>query len=151
MEKPIPYELTDRAKWLEERKNSIGASEAAAVLEIDGKPLSPFADARTVYEAKVNGYQVPLNHAMACGHLAEHDIAYLYEHETGRELFDPGDFTIVKSTKYDFISATPDRTISQCCAKNPALADGPGVLEMKNVNPRWYPLYLACEKVGVSS
>jgi predicted phage-related endonuclease len=140
-------------QWLSERRSLIGASEAGAILEQwnpetqSWEPLSEFADAYQVYQAKVNGYEVPPSHAMACGHLAEPDIAWLFEQETGRLLADPGDYTIMRSKEHPFIGATLDR-IQEANQQYPAPEGcaGAGALELKNVNPEWYPLYIDCEQ-----
>jgi len=136
----------DIEKWLVERRKSIGASEVAAVLG-----MSPFEDALGVYEKKVTDYRIPDNKNMACGRLAEADIAYLYEQETGRPVEDPGDTTITVSKIYPFISATLDRkTLQTEATPGPVGATGPGALELKDVNPRYYPLWVPCDVVHLN-
>lgn len=137
----------ERQNWLAERPESIGASEGGAIIEINGQPLSEFGDSYQVYCAKVHGYEVPDNHAMACGRLDEAGIAYLFEQETGRLVADPGATTIQRSKNYPFISATLDR-IQEDTQQYPGPDGftGTGVLELKDVNPQYYPLWVDCEQ-----
>jgi hypothetical protein len=133
--------------WLAERRESIGASEAGKILEINGQPLSEFGDSYEVYCSKVHGYEVPSNNNMTCGHLAEPGIAYLFGQETGRIVADPGETTITRSKEYPFISATLDR-IQEATQQYPAPDGytGTGVLELKDVDPQYYPLWVDCEQ-----
>jgi predicted phage-related endonuclease len=136
-----------RQQWLEQRKTSIGASEAGCIIEINGDPINPFADAYSVYASKVLGYEVPDNIHMATGRMDEPGMAYQYEMETGREVFDPGDTHVDRSFDWDFITATPDRYINDT-RQHPAPKGcfGRGVLELKDVSPAWYPHYVDCEQ-----
>jgi predicted phage-related endonuclease len=136
----------ERAKWLEIKRGTVSASEAAQVLEVNGKPLSEWGDAYQVYASKVLGYEVPDNLHMELGRIEEEGTALLYEHHTGRPVFDPGSTTIQRSAPHPFISATLDR-MTEATQQYPAPDEccGPGVLELKNHHPQWWPYWIACD------
>lgn len=125
-----------RKEWLEERRLSIGGSDAAAILG-----LSPWKSALELYAEKTglvepeNGDQTP--EWMEWGLLLEEPIARRYQEQTGRELVDPGDFTIYQSAEYPFMACTPDRDVIPApTEKRDIVGWGPdqlGVLEIKNV------------------
>lgn len=110
----------DRDHWLRERRNGIGASDAAAIL---GE--NPWASPLQVYCDKLGiGEPVEENEKMKWGVRLEPIVAEAYAEETGRELFDLGRFTILRSIERPWLQATLDR---------PILNDprGPGDLEIK--------------------
>ena len=88
--------MTDERKdWLERRRANIGASDVAAILGMTkdegvwGTPLS-------VYESKILGVEEPETDIMFMGKAVEGGIADLYVKHTGREVENPGPFTIQK-------------------------------------------------------
>jgi putative phage-type endonuclease len=132
-----------REEWLQERQLSIGGSEAAAVLG-----LSPWLSALELY-ARKSGL-VPLENSgkvpewMEWGLLLEEPIAAKYQTATGRELVDPGAYTIYQSIDRPFMACTPDRDIipqpndlkhflheDASDPLNPLFPDHLGVLEIK--------------------
>lgn len=92
----------DRAAWLAERRNSIGASEAAAVLGV------------CRYRAPIDVWQHKLglapdtleNEAMRWGTLLEPLIASEYTHRTGREVTAAQEF--VRHPDHPWMTATLD-------------------------------------------
>ena len=118
-----PMQCADRDDWLSERRNSIGASESAALFDVSPW-LSPFA----LYVAKT---EAPANHDvpewMKWGLLLEPAIAQGYANETGRKLVDVGQWTILRrkdtpeeSCTLDFLIDDPQR--------------GPAPLQVKNAS-----------------
>lgn len=115
--------LSDREAWLKARRDGIGASDAAAVL---GE--SPFASPFAVYCDKLGlSEQIAETEQMLWGRLLEPVVADRYQAETGRQLVDPGRFTLRTSASRPFMLATLDREIL-------GDARGPGVLEIKTTN-----------------
>lgn len=92
----------DRAAWLAERRQGIGASESAAVLG-----LSPYRTALDVYLDKV-GDAPPLadSEAMYWGRELEGAILRRYMRDTGRELQTVQ--RTYRSELHPFMTATPD-------------------------------------------
>lgn len=119
-----------RAQWLEERRKGIGASDAAVILG-----LSKWQSPMGLYAEKVG--LVPISQEesdlLEWGQRLEPVIAGKYADETGREIRDPGSFTIQKSTDVDFQIATLDRIVMGGQPAAPLSHDGPGALELKNV------------------
>jgi putative phage-type endonuclease len=114
----------DRDAWLEARRCGIGASDAAAILGV-----SPWKGPFGLYAEKL--LLRPLapeeNEAMEWGTRLEPVVAAKYHEATGRELVDPGRFTIRYKRDSPFLQATLDREI----VGDPR---GPGVCEIKTAN-----------------
>lgn len=120
----IKYE-TEEA-WLEGRRKSIGASEAPAVLGIS-RWKTPLA----LYCEKVGLVPPPDlsdNEAVEWGLRLEPLIAEKYTDETGRELQNPGQWTIHEADDHSFLTASLDRIIL------PSNGKPQGVLEIKTTS-----------------
>lgn len=122
-----------RAEWLEQRRRGVGASDAAVILG-----LSKWKSPMGLYAEKVG--LVPIsqeeNDLLEWGNRLEPVIALKYSDETGRQVQDPGPFTIQQSLDADFQIATLDRIVAGAGMVHdnaPVLGNGPGVLELKNV------------------
>ena len=115
---------TDRARWLEDRKASVGGSEAATVMGCNR------------YETKLALYSrkrgeipaVETTEAMRVGHHMESYLAARYFDETDRANHDVGAFMIQRRDDLPYMHATLDRMIDPCDGH-----DLPGVLQLKNV------------------
>ena len=100
-------ETTARDKWLEERRDGIGASEVSTVLG-----LNPF-DTPLQLALRKRG-EIPdkeETEAMRMGHKLEPVVAELYVEETGRETRYPGPYAIQRSPDHPFLHATLDRLV----------------------------------------
>jgi putative phage-type endonuclease len=106
-----------RVEWLKARRNSIGASEAAAVLG-----LHPYHSPLSLYYEKTT--EVPPSEEQTdyqeWGHLMEEPLAAKYARKTNRKVL-PGQFR--KHPTYSFITATTDR---YCEATTGQLSGGLG-------------------------
>jgi hypothetical protein len=146
-------EDTERGIWLDKRRHSIGASEGAMVLEqwdADEDryvPMSEFGDGYQVWASKVKGYQIPETDGMRRGSYEEGYTAKKYRAEAGRPIGDPGATEIIYHPDYPVISCTLDR-VQDPSQQNPAPEGcaGRGVLELKDLSPRWYPLWMKAER-----
>jgi putative phage-type endonuclease len=131
--------LPDRREWLQQRRNGIGGSDAAAVLG-----LSPWKSPLTLWSEKCGLVSEPNLDELEFiewGQVLEEPIARKYEQVTGRSLFDHGRFAIRQSECYPFMHCTIDREV---CANNygnpkdpdsgkpPVFALGIGDLSIKN-------------------
>ena len=116
--------LDSRDEWLEARRHGIGASDAAAVLGLSAwsSPLTLYCDKLGIVEPQPADLE-----RMEWGHALEVPIAARYARETGRQVVDPGRWTIRVSAAHPFMLATLDRE-----AVDPK--KGPGVVEVKNWN-----------------
>lgn len=115
----------DKADWLVKRKTGIGASDAAAVLNV-----SPWKGPVDLWGEKV-GIIEPGDEeteAMKWGLRLEDAIADAYAEETDRLVVNPGRWTIARSTAHPFMLATLDREIV------PIDERGPGLLEIKTAS-----------------
>lgn len=93
---------TDRAAWLAERRNGIGASEAPAVLG-----LSPFESATELALRKLGRLpEAEETEAMELGSLLEPVVAELYQRRTGRRIVQQQVFQ--RDTLDTFLFATAD-------------------------------------------
>jgi putative phage-type endonuclease len=115
--------LTNKTDWLARRKTGIGASEAAAVLD-----LHPYLSRMDLYAQKLGLLEGPdETEAMYWGKKLEPQLAEAYEERTGRRVFDPGPYMIGVSMAHPMLIATPD-----------LLTDDPvrgqGLVELKCVN-----------------
>lgn len=120
-----------KAKWLEQRLTGIGASDASSILGIN-----PWKSALALYTEKVGiaAPNVSESEIMEWGHRLEAPIAEAYEDETGRTVFDPGDFEIQRHRTLGFMMATLDRVVLDVTKdppKKPLPTPGDGVLEIK--------------------
>ena len=125
-----------REQWLEQRRHHIGASEVAAIIGV-----SPFADALSVWDSKVNGQKEQADAAdyLEFGRDMEEPIAKLYAKRSGRQVDNLGETTLQMHPYFPWLGATLDRRI-EGCEKTPAPDNGPGALEIKNVGaPRFAP------------
>lgn len=125
---------------LEERRQGIGGSDAAAIAG-----LSPWSTPLDVYASKVEGVRIEETPAMRWGSLLEGLVADEYSRETGNAL--ERDERVLRHPEHDFIRALLDRRIV-------GHRDGPGILEIKTAGlltdewgesgsdkvPPWYAL-----------
>ncbi|MCI0719887.1 MAG: YqaJ viral recombinase family protein, partial [Acidobacteria bacterium] len=120
--------MTERERWLAERRKGIGSSDAAAILGVH-----PYKSAYTVWAEKT-GLIVEdteqIGEAALWGNVLEPVIAQQYSLRTGRILKDYGRHLIQRNPKYPFALATIDREIQ------PLDDRGPGILEIKTVGLR---------------
>lgn len=93
-----------REQWLEARRQSIGASDVAAILGRDPR-RGPLA----VWESKVKGHAGADNDWLAFGRDVEGAIANLYSHRTGRIVGDLGATEIQYHPDAPWLGATLDR------------------------------------------
>jgi putative phage-type endonuclease len=121
-------ELATREDWLAARQEAIGASEVAAVLGV-----SPFMTPLELFSLKV-GVLDPADETelMRLGRRLEPVVATLYEEETGRQLWDPGPYTLLRNPAILRLVATLDREIVATPDARP-----PGVLEIKTTGYRY--------------
>lgn len=98
-----------REQWLETRKTGIGASEVASIFGVGYASSSPI----TVWAEKTGAAKQEFDEAtlkrMERGRRLEPYIAAEFSEETGLETIDPGDFTIYRSDRYEWLFATLDR------------------------------------------
>lgn len=114
----------DREAWLDERRNSIGASEAATVLG-----LNPFETRLELFLKKTGmAPETASTEAMELGHKLEPVIDELYQSETGRSTRNLGPFTIQRNAQFPWMHATLDRLINPCEGR-----EMPGDLQCKSV------------------
>ena len=113
------------AEWLAARRTGIGASEVAAVLG-----LSRFASPASVWLDKC-GLAEPEGEVerLRWGKRLQRPIAEGFAAETGRELLDPGPYTLLRSIRYPWLVASPDYFQAHA-----GLRTVPGVLEIKNAS-----------------
>lgn len=103
----LGYEIVDvvpdTPEWERERRNSVGASEVAAVMG-----LSPYATALDVYKSK-NGVDKPFDPIMAWfGHIAEPTIQEWVEKFSGVDVeLEPA--FMARSVEFPFLHASFDR------------------------------------------
>lgn len=97
-----PTIYPSEAAWLASRRDSVGASEVAAVLG-----ANPYASALSVYTAKVEGAIEPENSKMRAGKVLERGILELWAAETGAELQPLPPFARW-ALPDSFLSCTPD-------------------------------------------
>jgi putative phage-type endonuclease len=127
----------NKKEWLEQRRSGIGGSDAAAVLG-----LSPWKSAYTLWCEKTGRVLEPNLDELEYiewGQVLEEPIAQKYQQVTGRVLFDPGRFAIVKHPTIPHMHCTVDRIVVDWAGQDPiriALPDyasGLGDLSIKNV------------------
>jgi len=100
---------SSRADWLVARQRSLGASDVATIMGLSHR-TSPFAlwiDKTTRVEAKGPAWEEPI--WLRLGHVLEPFVAAEYSREAGEVLEDPGDFTIVRNSRFPHLHATLDR------------------------------------------
>ena len=102
-------ECANEAEWLEERKNFITASEAAVIC---GE--SSFESKFSLYQRKrglVDDTVMSEDQEewLYWGHSVEPNIAKRFHEKTGREVKDPGEYTLVVNPEYPWMAATLDR------------------------------------------
>lgn len=116
------------SEWLEQRRQGLGASEAAAVLG-----ASPWASALSVWSRKLGlDDESPDSEAMEWGQELEPVIAAKFARVTGYPLNDPGRYTIMVDETHEWLRCTLDRVIA-----TPDSPDGPGVLEIKTAGAQF--------------
>lgn len=93
----------DEDAWRQARQNSIGASDAAAVMGI-----SPWKTEAQLWDEKANGKTLDFHNADTVrGHRSESHILELYGIETGRKIFS-GERIMLMSNHNPFMSCTLD-------------------------------------------
>ena len=99
----IPWLHPDEDAWRQARQNSIGASDAAAVMGI-----SPWKTEAQLWDEKANGKTLDFHNADTVrGHRSESHILELYGIETGRKIFS-GERIMLVSNHIQFMSCTLD-------------------------------------------
>ncbi len=119
----------NREEWLKERKNGIGASDAAAIL---GE--NPWCSPMAVYADKIGAGTNETSERMELGKKLEPFIAERFTEITGFGTQNLGDFTMFAYPKYPFLRATLDRVIP-----DPEFRGGFRILEIKTTNPMNLP------------
>lgn len=117
-----------RQRWLEARKDGIGASDAPIVLG-----LSPWKTALELWAEKRGLLDdvVEETEAMRMGRRLERIVAAEYrERHPERKVVNPGARTLTRHPEHPFLFATLDRVI-----EDPR--DGAGALEIKTTGERW--------------
>ena len=98
-----PWLHQNEDAWRQARKNSIGASDAAAVMGI-----SPWKTEAQLWDEKANGKTLDFHNADTVrGHRSESHILELYGIETGRKIFS-GERIMLMSNHIPFMSCTLD-------------------------------------------
>ena len=98
-----PWLHPDEDAWRRARQNSIGASDAAAVMGI-----SPWKTEAQLWDEKANGKTLDFHNADTVrGHRSESHILELYGIETGRKIFS-GERIMLMSNHNPFMSCTLD-------------------------------------------
>ena len=98
-----PWLHPDEDAWRRARQNSIGASDAAAVMGI-----SPWKTEAQLWDEKANGKTLDFrNSDTVRGHRSESHILELYGIETGRKIFS-GERIMLTSKRNSFMSCTLD-------------------------------------------
>lgn len=123
MSEPARVEtFADRPAWLEARRQGIGASEAADVLGVGRKsPIALYAEKLGLVEPDpLEGEEIEW------GHLLEPVLLQRYRKLTGREVAEPGGFSIYRSAAHPFMTFSPDGFVFDP-------QRGPGPLQIKNV------------------
>lgn len=98
---------TNRAEWLDVRRNGIGSSEVAAIVG-----LSPFETPYQLWRRKRgNEPAQEESFAMKAGHYLEDAVSQFWHDETGRDVIkrSAGDW-IIRSVEHPFMQVSPDRT-----------------------------------------
>jgi putative phage-type endonuclease len=117
--------LDERAEWLARRRQSIGASEVAAILG-----LSPWESAYSLWAKKVYGDDAgDETEWQRWGNIIEPAICEEYSRQTGREVVDHGRYAVRYSETCPHLSATLDREVI-----GRDKGDGPGCMDAKNVS-----------------
>ena len=98
-----PWLFPDEDVWRRARQNSIGASDAAAVMGI-----SPWKTEAQLWDEKANGKMLDFHNSDTVrGHRSESHILELYGIETGRKIFS-GERIMLMSNHIPFMSCTLD-------------------------------------------
>lgn len=98
-----PWLHPDEDAWRQARQNSIGASDAAAVMGI-----SPWKTEAQLWDEKANDKTLDFHNAdTERGHRSENHILELYGIETGRKIFS-GERIMLMSRRNSFMSCTLD-------------------------------------------
>ena len=98
-----PWLHPDEDAWRQARQNSIGASDAAAVIGI-----SPWKTEAQLWDEKANGKMLDFHNSDTVrGHRSESHILELYGIETGRKIFS-GERIMLMSNRNSFMSCTLD-------------------------------------------
>ena len=98
-----PWLHPNEDAWRQARQNSIGASDAAAVMGI-----SPWKTEAQLWDEKANGKTLDFHNADTVrGHRSESHILELYGIETGRKIFS-GERIMLMSNHIPFMSCTLD-------------------------------------------
>lgn len=115
--------------WLKTRSEGIGSSDAAVVLG-----LSRFKSPFQLFHEKLGLVEQPAVEAELAewGLALEEPIAIRYAIETGRQVSNPGPYTLLKSKDRPFMVATVDRWVMRD-PRDP-VAEQDGILEIKNAH-----------------
>jgi putative phage-type endonuclease len=115
--------MTTREEWLRERADKVGASKSATILGLNPcqSPYALWAEQSGLIEPA----DLSENEAVQWGIQLEPLVAERYTVVTGRELQDPGRYTVQYHATLPWMIATLDRIIL------PVNGTGPGALEIK--------------------
>lgn len=122
------HTLTNEKEWLEKRREGVGGSDAPIILNVApksyGSRLSLWSEKTGIGREEPDEEEF-IDH-LEVGRAIEKPIAQLAGRKAGREVIDPGQFTIVQSESRDFAASTPDFVVLD-------KKKGFGVLQVKNV------------------
>lgn len=116
-----------RAEWIKARHTGLGGSDIAPMLGLVPQWKSPFALWAEKTGLAENDAALDELEYIEWGNVLEEPIAKKYQKVTGRDLFDPGRFSIIRHPSIPFMHCTIDRKIT------PIDDRGEGILEIKNV------------------
>jgi len=92
--------------WLEERRHYVTASDAAVICG-----QSSYRSLFTLFQIKLGLEAEEIDPELAYwGHIHEAAIARRYKRDTGRQVFNPGRYTLVVNAEFPWMAATLDRT-----------------------------------------
>jgi len=114
---------SSREEWLELRMDGLGGSDSWTAMG-----LNPWKSRMALWAERcrlIEPDDLSQNEAVRLGTLLEPVVAGEYARATGRKIFDPGRFRILRSAQRPWMFATLDREIPAFDSR------GPGVLEIK--------------------
>jgi len=155
-------DLETREAWLRERKLGIGASEAASLVTVDGKPVSNWGSPYSVFVDKCTDSKPdePTERQLVWGTILEPGIRATVERRLALPVDYPGPFAICwkdasedqprfQFASLDGILKEPNELVEACFdAYVDPVVSGPGVVELKSdARPRWAdpPLNYICQ------
>lgn len=97
-----------REEWIAGRRGRIGASDVPAILGLVKwrSPYRVWAEMRGLIPKRDETLYIRAGHAL------EPLVAELYAEQAGRELADPGEYTVYMHPDYPWLGVTPDRLVA---------------------------------------